>query len=222
VRLDSLLEDSGEMRPKKFPKEHSMGLLADTGPTGGRQCSADDTSTRDKPKGAIGQTSSEPLDSGVRISSEKCVSQRRVTVNGDRRRMRLSPGMYLGQVLGSRRVGDFVLSETVYEPGARIPKHSHEDGYFCLVRGGTYTEAYGRRKRNCGPLTLAFHPPDEMHSEKFGEREVRSFNIGIAQAWFGQMKEYSVDLDGSAEFHGGPGPTLAMRLYKEFRRPDSA
>jgi AraC family transcriptional regulator len=136
--------------------------------------------------------------------------------------MKLSQGNFFGRILSSRRVGDFLLNETVYYPGTRIPSHSHEDGYFCLVRRGTYTEAYGKRERCCGPFTLAFHPPGELHSEKFDEREVRSFNIDITREWLARMKEYSVNLDGSMEFQGGTAPSLALKLYKEFRLTDSA
>jgi len=136
--------------------------------------------------------------------------------------MRLSQGHFFGHVLSSRKVGDFLLNETGYFPGARIPPHSHEEGYFCLVRRGTYTEAYGKRRRTCGPFTLAFHPPGELHSETFDNQEVRSFNIEITRAWLARMSEYSITLDGSAEFHGGPSAALALKLYHEFRSTDSA
>jgi AraC family transcriptional regulator len=136
--------------------------------------------------------------------------------------MRLSQGNFFGKVLATRKVGDFLLNETVYFPQEKVPRHSHEDGYFCLVRRGSYTEAYGRRRRSCGPFTFAFHPPGEVHSEMFDDREVRSFNIEITRAWLGRMGEYSLNLNGSAEFRGGPGPALALKLYREFLSTDSA
>jgi AraC family transcriptional regulator len=98
--------------------------------------------------------------------------------------------------------------------------HSHEDGYFCLVRQGSYLEAYGVRKRACGPLTFAFHPPGELHSEHFGDTEARSFNIEITSDWLGRMREHSADLEGPAHFQGGPLVGLALKLYREFRSPD--
>jgi AraC family transcriptional regulator len=136
--------------------------------------------------------------------------------------MRLARGNFFGQVLSSRKVGDFLLNETEYFPGERIPQHSHEEGYFCLVRSGSYTEAYGTKWRTCGPFTLAFHPPGEQHSEKFDDREVRSFNIEITRAWLARMGEYSINLDRAVEFHGGPGAALALKLYNEFQSTDLA
>jgi len=136
--------------------------------------------------------------------------------------MRLSQGNFFGHVLRSRKVGEFLLNETGYYPGARIPRHSHDEGYFCLVRRGSYTEAYGTRERSCGPFTFAFHPPGEMHSERFDNREVRSFNIEITREWLRRMSEYSISLDHGAEFHGSAGAMLALKLYNEFRTADSA
>ena len=136
--------------------------------------------------------------------------------------MRLGRGKFFGQVLSSRKVGEFLLNETGYCPGTRIPQHSHEEGYFCLVRRGSYTEAYGTRRRTCGPFTLAFHPPGEQHSEKFDDREVRSFNIEITRAWLARMKDYSVNLERAVEFHGGPGSALSLKLYHEFQSTDYA
>src|SRR5215510_5253043 len=136
--------------------------------------------------------------------------------------MQLAQGNFFGRVLSSRKVGEVLLNETVYFAGARIPTHSHEEGYFCLVRRGSYTEAYGTKERTCGPFTLAFHPPGELHSERFDNREVRSFNIEITRAWLGKLREYSITLDRPAEFHGGAGAHLALRLYSEFRSTDFA
>src|SRR5215471_3392630 len=133
---------------------------------------------------------------------------------------RLSHGSFYGSVVSRRAVSEFLLNETVYPAGARIPRHSHEDGYFCLVRQGNYSEAYGVKKRACGPFTFAFHPPGEMHSEQFGDTEARSFNIEITSDWLERMRLYSVRLDGPAHFQGGPLAALALKLYREFQSAD--
>jgi AraC family transcriptional regulator len=89
------------------------------------------------------------------------------------------------------------------------------------VRQGNYTESYGAKTRACGPLTFAFHPPGEIHSEKFDNVEARSFNIEFTAAWLDQMREQSVKLDGPVHFQGGPLTTLACKLYREFQTMDS-
>src|SRR5262245_25682148 len=81
---------------------------------------------------------------------------------------RLAGGEFLGRLVRRRAVGGLSLSETRYAPGTSLPRHSHEYGYFCLVRRGTYREEYGGRQRWCGPQTFAYHPPGELHAEHIG------------------------------------------------------
>src|SRR5207249_4782506 len=72
---------------------------------------------------------------------------------------RLGLGHFYGQVVKRCTVGGLLLTETHYSPGVHLPRHAHENAYFCLVRRGTYVEQFGGRTRVCGPLTVAFHPP---------------------------------------------------------------
>jgi AraC family transcriptional regulator len=117
-------------------------------------------------------------------------------------------------------VAGFVLTETRYPASISVPRHSHEHGYICLVRQGGYIETYGKKTRACGPSTLAFHPPGEIHSEHFHNREALSFNIEISPRWLARVREYSGVLDCPTDFQGGPLARLALRLYKEFDRMD--
>lgn len=135
--------------------------------------------------------------------------------------MKLPRGHFCGQVIKSREVEGFTLTETAYSPGARLPKHSHEHGYICFVRQGEYVETYGRKTRACKALTLAFHPPDEKHSETFHNLEARSFNIEIGPRWTERIREHSRILDSPSEFQGGTLASLAMKLYNEFYSRDA-
>lgn len=134
--------------------------------------------------------------------------------------LRLGYGQFCGRVLRSRSVAGFSLTETSYRARARVSGHSHESGYICLVRLGSYTETYGKKARSCGPLTVAFHPPDEFHSESFHDAGALSFNIEVGPAWLERVRPFSNVLQQPAEFHGGRIAWLAMQLYKEFRTTD--
>jgi AraC family transcriptional regulator len=136
--------------------------------------------------------------------------------------MKLCQGHFCGEIIRRREIEGFTLSETRYAPGAEVPRHSHENGYVCLVRQGGYTESYGAKTRNCQPLTLAFHPADEIHSERFHNSEVRSFNIEFTPLWLERVRRYSTVLDTQAEFQGGAMSALALKLYKEFLNDDEA
>jgi AraC family transcriptional regulator len=133
---------------------------------------------------------------------------------------RLPRGHFYGTLQGRQQVNHVVLTETRYAPGLRLPRHSHEHAYFCLVRRGTYTEAFGDRSRACGPRTVAFHPPEELHAQHIHQAEVWSFNVEIASAWLREVREQAPTLEGPAAFRGGPLAALALRLYQEFRHAD--
>jgi len=134
---------------------------------------------------------------------------------------RLAGGEFLGRLVRRRAVGGLSLSETRYAPGTSLPRHSHEYGYFCLVRRGTYREEYGGRQRWCGPQTFAYHPPGELHAEHIGRSEVWSFNIEVTKAWRNSAG-VAVALPQPFDTHGGPFVGLAVRLFHEFSRTDAA
>jgi hypothetical protein len=134
----------------------------------------------------------------------------------------LPGGQFFGQLVRRRTVGGLTLSETRYAPGSSLPRHSHEHGYFCLVRRGTYREEYGGRQRSCGPLTLAYHPPGELHAEQFGSCEVWSFNIEVAPTWPRLVGGGPLPLERPFDTRGEPLVGLAVRLFHEYTRPDAA
>jgi AraC family transcriptional regulator len=135
---------------------------------------------------------------------------------------KLDQGHFYGQVLKSRKVSGLILSETGYEPHARLPKHSHETAYLCLVRHGTYEEKFGRRTRSLAPMALAFHPVGEVHSQEFHDAPTRSFNIELESHWLQRVEEYTGCLRDGHDFQGGSVAGLALKLYQEFHRTDTA
>jgi AraC family transcriptional regulator len=135
---------------------------------------------------------------------------------------RLAGGEFFGTLVRRNTVAGLGLSETRYAPGTRLPRHCHEHAYFCLVRRGSYREEYAGRERSCGPMTLAFHPPEEDHAEQFDGPEVRSFNVEVPRGWLARFESASPRLDRPAEFQGGPAVGAALRLFEEWDYRDSA
>jgi len=137
------------------------------------------------------------------------------------REVRLLDGRYYGSILRHGQIADLLLTETVYAPHSIIPNHSHASPYFCKILDGNYTETYEQLTRECDAQTLAFHPPDEMHSERFYTRSVRSFNVEITSAYMGRIKQHTEILNEPAEFHGGTMAWLATKMYREFISRDN-
>jgi AraC family transcriptional regulator len=131
----------------------------------------------------------------------------------------LSQYLY-GKVVRKNLIAGLTLTETSYSAALKLPKHAHQEAYFCFVLQGEYTENYGRRSRSCTPSTLIFHPANESHSDQF-YLAARCFNIQLNEGWQERARQYSLSLNQPADFRGGLLRQLAMRLYGEFHRAEA-
>ncbi|HEV8370176.1 MAG TPA: AraC family transcriptional regulator [Pyrinomonadaceae bacterium] len=134
--------------------------------------------------------------------------------------MQLTPGSYYGEALRGRKVGGFELSERVYPPGFRTPRHTHKRALFCFVMAGNYTEEYGGRTRECTSSTLLFHPPEELHAEHFHDSGGRSFIIEIESEWLKRLRDQGSVAEPAPGIKRGIAELLARRLYKELVQRD--
>jgi AraC family transcriptional regulator len=133
----------------------------------------------------------------------------------------LESGRFLGETLHELRLDDLFLADVRYPERRHLPFHVHSRPYFCLIRGGTYTEGYDRKTRRCAPGMLVFHPAGESHSETFDDSHVASFNVEIGPEWIRRMGEFGVPLDHPVEFEGGEVVPLAFRMAEELRANDA-
>lgn len=135
--------------------------------------------------------------------------------------IRLPEGTFYGAERARRRIDGLLLTETAYGPGEELPRHDHARAYFCLVLRGGFTERDGRRTRECGPATVIFHSPGSDHSDRFGSKPSRCFNIELDALWIERMCELEERLpDGSVAFRRRRANWLAGHLYEEFLNDD--
>lgn len=134
--------------------------------------------------------------------------------------LKLPTGHFPTKIANSCKVAAFSLAETVYTPGQRLPRHSHERSGFILVLQGTFTETYGRRTRACAPSCAIFRPSEEVHANHFHQRGGRCFNIQFDAEWLKRLREGARLLNDSADFYGGAVFHLGMKLYREFQLMD--
>jgi AraC family transcriptional regulator len=135
--------------------------------------------------------------------------------------VQLPCGRFYGETLVQRAFAGLVVTETRYPPGAEIPAHSHHRAYYCLVLGGAYTECYGTRTRLCRPSSLLFHPPHEVHSERFHSSGGRCVNVELDRSWPERALGQLPGPGDAAEFRSGALKSLGMRLYDELHRADA-
>ena len=113
----------------------------------------------------------------------------------------------------------FILAESIYPAGLRMPAHDHELAYLSVLLKGAYTETSPRGTRTCKPSTLVFHPPGDRHAVDFHDTDVRIFRVEMKSAWLDKMRDYPLALE-STPFRGGFLSSLCRRLYGEFQRND--
>lgn len=132
------------------------------------------------------------------------------------------PGALHGHVTKSLTVADFVLSESTFDPNSRLPRHAHENSYFCFSLQGVYTERYGKREVDCRPAALTFRSSAQTHEAVVHNAQTRVFVLELSPRWIEKLKADSLTLESEFEFYGGALTQLCARLSREFHKTDSA
>jgi AraC family transcriptional regulator len=135
----------------------------------------------------------------------------------------LQNGSFYGGVRGDRCVGGLTLAETGYGPGFEVPPHDHAHPFFCLALAGTFRERFEGRAWTARPTTVFFHPSGAEHSERFGGRGGRLFNVQLGGAWLARLERFDIrPPQRQVETMGGRLAWVASALYREFRLDDVA
>lgn len=134
--------------------------------------------------------------------------------------MKLFSARIYGDVLSNASVAGLTLSETSYISRLKLPKHAHEQAYFCFVLDGDFTEVYGRRTRSCRPSTLIFHPAGETHADFF-HADSRCFNFQMDAVWLERVSRETRVLTSPVDFCSGLIVQLTRRLFHEFCNGDA-
>ena len=134
----------------------------------------------------------------------------------------LEAGHFFGSNVRSKEHAGLRLSETVYPAGMRVPVHYHELPYFCLLLGGGYWERYGRRHVEFEPGSIVFHPERQVHHGDIRPEPTRCFHLEIDHSWTERVAEHGGLPSEPVERASGQLAWLAARMFKEFRRDDSA
>jgi AraC family transcriptional regulator len=133
------------------------------------------------------------------------------------REAQLKAGHFYGSTLNKRRCSDLILSEVRHGQGGRLPRHSHEAGFFCLLLDGDYVEFYGRRAVAYQPLSVMWHPPSVTHSDEIGGAGGSFFIVEVQDYWLERLREHSALPDTLGDLRGGELAWLALRLYREYK-----
>jgi AraC family transcriptional regulator len=132
-------------------------------------------------------------------------------------------GRFAGNSLRSRAIGGMVFTESVYEPGLKLARHSHERACFVLVLQGSFSESYEQRARTGKPSMLIFRPQGERHADSFDRGAARCLNVELPEEWLERARMHAaVVLKDSGDYEGTQLHVLSRRLFREFRETDEA
>jgi AraC family transcriptional regulator len=129
------------------------------------------------------------------------------------RSVHLQTGEFYGNVSGKLDHDGFWLSEVEHSGERVIAEHSHESAYFTLLLQGEYSEWIGSKEFQYGMLTAAFHPLQEVHRGRVGQRGARFFTLEVEANCFEQIREITPRLELNSGFCGGELKWLLSRLY---------
>ncbi|HSB29078.1 MAG TPA: AraC family transcriptional regulator, partial [Pyrinomonadaceae bacterium] len=135
---------------------------------------------------------------------------------------RLRPGCLHGRITRSLRVADFILTETAFVAHSRLPRHAHENSYFCFVLQGAYTERYRNREVVCRPSALTFRASCQTHEAFVHDADTRVFVLELSPQWIERLRADSLTLENAFEFYGSALTRVCARLNHEFHKTDSA
>jgi AraC family transcriptional regulator len=122
-------------------------------------------------------------------------------------------GAFYGAPLADGKVGRFHVAERLYEPFQRIPRHTHETPYVCVVVEGRYEERSGRGTATCAASTLLLHPAGAVHSDRFGAGATRLLMLEMDGSWLEALDAPPLREPGI--FASGPVAAFGTRLRRE-------
>jgi AraC-like DNA-binding protein len=127
----------------------------------------------------------------------------------------LSPGQFYGTPNRVNEHNGILLSECDYFPNTKLPRHSHESPFFCLLLKGNYQECYYRKVMSYSPCSIVFHPAGESHHTDMGNAGGSVFLIEVGASWSQMLSDFSRDARTKFGAAGTPLSWLAQQIHRE-------
>jgi AraC family transcriptional regulator len=130
--------------------------------------------------------------------------------------MSLKSVAFSGRELGRREFAGFTISESLYRPNQKIPKHSHEQTYISIVLRGAYTEECGPTAWDCETGQSILHVAGECHSDRFHRNGGQVLNLELFPPLLTRLCEFDgASADSRRLFKSTYAMQLGLRLHME-------
>jgi AraC family transcriptional regulator len=133
--------------------------------------------------------------------------------------VRLGPGEYFGQTIGSDSFGSLAITTTRYRPGEVLPPHCHEQPYLFVMVAGAFREHASRHDYLCTRGWLVLNEAGEPHRDEVLEHGAEGLNIELPPDWLPTTRDASARCEPLLYRFAGPAVTavgallLAMRVH---------
>src|SRR3954452_24271216 len=97
--------------------------------------------------------------------------------------IRLQPGKYFGQNVGTRSFGAFSITATRYRPGERLPRHCHQQPYLFVTLSGGMRESALRRDHFCTRGWIVYNEAGESHDDEILDSGAEGLNVELPPDW---------------------------------------
>jgi AraC family transcriptional regulator len=127
----------------------------------------------------------------------------------------LPAGQFYGTPNSDIQQNELLLSERYYSPNTRLPRHSHEAPFFCLLLKGNYQESYYRKTMSYEPCSIVFHPAGESHQTEMGKAGGSVFLIEVGPRWARLLSDFANEPGTQFGRAGSPLSWLAQQMHRE-------
>lgn len=132
--------------------------------------------------------------------------------------MQLNEGPYFAVKVHTAGLAGLRITQAVYPPRTRLPRHGHAQPYLCLVAAGMFEERLRRRSETCTAGTVIWNPSCEEHDDTFGESGARCWNVEFTDAWGERIAQAA---DVWTPGRSGEMTWLATRIMRELAALDA-
>ena len=127
----------------------------------------------------------------------------------------LTSGQFFGLPNRTSEQNGIFLSECDYSPNTKLPRHSHEAPFFCLLLKGHYQESYFQKAMSYSPCSIVFHPAGESHHTEMGNLGGSVFLIEVGGQWAQLLSSFSNESGTKFGAAGTPLSWLAQQIHRE-------
>jgi AraC family transcriptional regulator len=125
----------------------------------------------------------------------------------------LDSGQFFGRCVQQFQGREFGFYEYEYAADTTVPKHAHKHALVSFLISGEYVERFGKNERK-SPNRVVYHPPQEEHSEWFGNTGARLFGFHVPDELLDYLRDSTALIQDPCENLGLLDTVVMIRILR--------